>query len=118
MRTKTWCLLIGGLLILCAGLSLWLMLPGESAAYAQVWSEGKLIYTLDLRADRVVTVITDRGMNVITVRDGTIAVTEADCPDRCCMERGFCGGGPSIICLPHELEIRFLGGQGMDAAAG
>lgn len=111
-------LLIGGLLLLCVGLSLWLMLPGEEAAYAQVWSEGKLIHTLDLRVDRVVTVKTERGTNVITVKDEKIAVTQADCPDHYCVNRGFCSGGAQIVCLPHRLEIRFVDSQDIDGAVG
>ncbi len=118
MKTKIWIGLIAALLVVCVGLSLWLLLPGEDAAYAEVWSDGKLLYTLDLSADREITVQTDRGRNVVTVKDGKIAVTDADCPDHYCMDRGFCTGGAQIVCLPNRLVIRFAGEPEMDGVAG
>ncbi len=118
MKTKFWILLIAALLAVSVGLSLWLLWPGEDAAYAEIWSEGKLLYTLPLSEDRQVTVQTQRGMNVITVKGGKIAVTHADCPDHYCMDRGFCASGAQIVCLPNRLEIRFQGEQNLDGVSG
>lgn len=118
MKTKTWIIILGILLVACLGLSLWLLAPGENAARAEIWSEGELLYTLDLRVDRIKTVVSDNGTNVITVKDGKIAVTEADCPDGYCMDRGFCSGGVQIVCLPNRLVIKFTGKQSLDGVAG
>lgn len=118
MKTKTWILLIGVLLVLCLGLSLWLLLPGGDAAAAEIWSDGKLLYTLDLRADQKMTVTSENGINEITVRDGKIAVTHADCPDGYCMDRGWCSSGAQIVCLPNRLVIRFVGEQQIDGIVG
>ena len=118
MKTRFWILAMAALLLLCLGLSIYWMLPGEEAAYAQVLSDGKVIHTLDLRYDRELTVTTEKGTNVITVRDGKIAVTSASCPDHVCMDRGFCSGGVQIVCLPNALVIRFLGEQDIDGAVG
>ena len=103
--------------MLCLGLSVFLFWPSE-ADYAQVYSDGKLLHTLDLRIDRTLTVENGNGVNIVTVRDGKIAVTEANCPDGYCMDRGFCGGGAQIVCLPNRLVIRFLGEQEIDGAVG
>ena len=69
MKTKIWLLLIGALLVLCAVLSIILMQPSE-AAFAEIYSDGKLLYTLDLQKDQTLTVESKWGENVITVRDG------------------------------------------------
>ena len=118
MKTKFWVALIAAVLIICVGLSLWLLWPGEDAAYAEVWSDGKLLHKLALSVDREITVQTDRGTNVITVKDGKIAVTDADCPDHYCMDRGFCAGGTQIVCLPNRLVIRFVSQQEIDGVVG
>lgn len=118
MKTKTWIVLLAAVLALCTGLSLWLLLPGEDAARAEIWSDGELLYVLDLATEQSLTVSSDYGANTVTVRDGAIAVTEADCPDRYCMDRGFCSGGSQIICLPNRLVIRFVGEQAVDGVAG
>lgn len=117
MKTKTWILLLALTLAACAGLSLWLLRPG-TADRAEIWSDGKLLCTLDLSIDRTVTVTSEEGTNVITVQDGKIAVTQADCPDGYCMQRGFCSGGAQIVCLPNRLVIRFVDGEGPDAVIG
>ena len=117
MKTKSWAILLSVLLAVSLGLSLWL-LRLQQAAYAQVWSDGKLIHTLDLNVDRVVEVKTNSGSNRIEIRDGQIAVTDADCPDHYCMDRGFCSGGVQIVCLPNKLVIKFVGSTEVDGVAG
>lgn len=114
MKNKTWALCIFGVLLICGGLSIWLLQGGE-AAEAQVWSDGELLYTLDLTVDRQITVESQWGTNVITVSGGKIAVTEADCPDGYCMQRGFCDGEMQIVCLPNRLVIQFVGSQDVDS---
>jgi len=117
MKTKVWIMLIGFVLLICVALSVLVLWPGE-ASTAQVYSDGKLLYTLDLRIDQQKVVESEFGTNVITVKDGKIAVTEADCPDHYCMDRGFCSGGAQIVCLPNRLVIRFGGEPEIDAAVG
>lgn len=62
MKTKTWILLLSILLVLSAGLSLWLLWPRADAAFVEVWSDGKLLYQLDLRVDRQITVEGEQGL--------------------------------------------------------
>ena len=119
MKTKTWILLLAVLLIACIGLSIPLLLPGEDAAYAQVRSQGAIIKTVNLKIDQEFTVETDDGgRNVVTVKDGKIAVTEANCPDHYCMNRGYCNSGTQIVCLPNRLVIEFVAEQEIDGMVG
>ena len=119
MKTKYWIWILCGLLALCLGLSAVMLLPGEDAAFAEITSGGEKIRTVDLRIDQVFTVTAPQGgHNVVTVKDGKIGVTEADCPDHYCMKRGFCAPGTDIVCLPNKLVIHFLQAQTVDAAVG
>ncbi len=117
MKSKTWALILAGIFLFFLILSGILLRPTEKK-YAEVWSDGALLYTLDLSQDRVLTVKTQRGENELTVRDGKIAVTGADCPDHHCMARGFQSGGPQIVCLPHRLVIRFADRGAVDGVSG
>ena len=117
MKSRTWAILIGVVLAISLGLSWWLLRPGQ-ATRAEVWSDGELKATMDLSRDQELTVTTDRGCNTVTVRDGKIAVTAADCPDGYCMDRGYCTGGAQIVCLPNRLVIRFVGAQELDGVTG
>lgn len=118
MKTRTWILLLAALLVLCLGLSVFLLRP-RAADLAEISSQGRVLKTVDLHLDQEFTVTTpEGGSNVITVRDGKIAVTQASCPDHYCMDRGFCGGGTQIVCLPNRLVIRFVEETDVDAAVG
>ena len=114
MKTKYWIMLIAGLLVICLGLSLFL-LHHEDAGYVKVIFDGKLLHKLPLSQDTQITVTTDRGTNVITVKDGKVAVTEASCPDHYCVDRGFCSGGVHIVCLPNRMVLEFEGKTNIDA---
>ena len=118
MKTKYWIAIFAVILVLCAVSSVFLLGSGEDAAWAEIVSEGKVVRTVDLSIDQEFTIETANGRNVVTVKDGKIAVTEADCPDHYCMDRGFCSGGAQIVCLPNRLVIRFVGEQEIDAVIG
>ena len=117
MKTKFWIAALALALILCIGLSI-LTLGGEEATQAQITSGGKVIRIVDLHIDQEFTVETSDGYNVVTVKDGKIAVTEASCPDHYCMARGFCNSGAQIVCLPNRLVIEFLAEQEIDGIVG
>ena len=119
MKTGIWILLLIALLVACLGLSIPLLMPGEAAPHAEIVSDGQVLRTVDLRVNQEFTVdAPNGGRNVVTVRDGKIAVTEASCPDHYCMHRGFCDSGAQIVCLPNRLVIRFVGTQEIDAVVG
>lgn len=119
MNTKTWIVFLGLILAVCLGISVVLLQPGDTAGYAEISSQGEVLKTVDLRIGQEFTVTTpDGGVNTVTVRDGRIAVTHANCPDSYCMAKGFCNRGTPIVCLPNRLVIRFLGEQVIDAVVG
>ena len=116
MKTRTWILLIGLVLIACS-LLIWCFWKQEDCGRAEVWQDGKLMYTLDLSRDCEIRVESSDGYNIITVRDGKAAVTGSDCPNGYCMQQGFqCSG--QIVCLPHRLVIRFTDQNGLDGQTG
>ena len=118
MKTKVWIGIFVAVLAVCVGLSVLFLLPGQEASYVEIRSEGKLLYTLPLSVDQQLTVTSENGTNVVTVRDGKVAVTEADCPDGYCMDRGFCSGGAQIVCLPNRLVLHFVGQTDVDFVVG
>ena len=119
MKTKTWIVILAVVLIACLALSIPLLMPGEDADYAQIVSDGRVLYTVDLHIPREIRIGTaEGGYNIVTVKDGAIAVTEASCPDHYCMHRGYCSSGSQIVCLPNRLVIKFVGQQSIDGVAG
>lgn len=82
IKTRTWILLLGGLLL--AGL-LFLLRPPAEARFAEIWSDGELVCRVSLAEDQSILVESRYGTNTVTVSQGKIAVTQADCPNGECM---------------------------------
>lgn len=117
MKNKFWILMIAALLVLSVGGSI-LLYNNKEAAAVQIYSDGALLYTLPLSQDTTVIVETEHGTNTVTIKDGKVAVTEADCPDHYCMQRGWCAGGNQIVCLPNRLVLQFTGEAAIDGVSG
>lgn len=118
MKTKFWIILIAVIFLICIGLSLWIFSENEQASAVQILSDGELLHTLPLSIDREISIASKYGTNTVTIKDGKVAVTQADCPDHYCMHRGFCSGGTQIVCLPNRLVLQFVGQQDIDIAVG
>ena len=115
IKTRTWILLLGGLLL--AGL-LFLLRPPAEARFAEIWSDVELVCRVSLAEDQSILVESRYGTNTVTVSQGKIAVTQADCPNGECMQAGWQNGGRPIICLPHRLVVQFSQSGEMDAISG
>ena len=119
MKSGHWIALVALILIVSVISGFFLMSPGEISDRAEIRSEGKTLQIVNLHMDQEFTVTTPSGgHNVVTVKDGKIAVTEANCPDHYCMDRGYANGGTQIVCLPNKLVIQFLGDQEVDGVVG
>ncbi len=117
MKTKIWIILLAVLVVVCAGLSV-LLLGNKNTDSVKVISNGEVKYVLPLSQDTQITITTERGSNTVTVKDGKVAVTAADCPDGYCMARGYCDSGAQIVCLPNRLVLEFTEQGAVDAVVG
>ena len=118
MKTGYWIVGLALILAVCVAASVWVLLPGEAAETVEIWSDGEFLYSLPLSVDTQLRIDSKQGSNTITIADGKIAVTQADCPDHYCMDRGMCSSGIQIVCLPNRLVIRFVGKLPIDAVSG
>ena len=77
----------------------------------EIVQNGEVIYTLDLASekDRSFNIESpDGGYNTVTISDGTICISDADCPDHTCIKTGVLRSETiPVVCLPHRLVIRF-----------
>ena len=110
-------MIFGAIFALCLALAL---LPSQDAPMelAQI-KYGDKTTTVDLLINQeLVFENKDGSYNAVTVKDGKIAVTEANCPDQYCVKQGFCNSGEQIVCLPHKLVISCVGESEIDGAVG
>lgn len=83
----------------------------DTGAYAYIYQNDRVIETIDLTnihdTYRITVEAPDGGYNVIEVRQGSIGVVEASCPDGLCMNMGFIDNSlMPVTCLPNHLVIR------------
>ena len=116
MKTRNWLLIFGILALLCV-LALFL-LKRPPAAMAEVYSDGELLYTLDLGKDGTYRVCHADDWNLLVVEDGKIRVESASCAGQDCVHRGAANSGPPLVCLPNRLVIEFIGENELDAMLG
>lgn len=85
----------------------------DNGAYAYIYQNDKIIRTIDLtnidEPYRITIETEDGGYNVIEVRQGSIGVVEASCPDGLCMNMGFIENSlMPVTCLPNHLVIKVI----------
>lgn len=104
LQKKDWILIM--VVVLVAGL-VFLMhefIGGRGAGCVTVKVEGKLQGVYSLSKDRTVEI--NGGTNILKIRNGIADMTEADCPDKLCVnQKAVSKNGESIICLPNKVVV-------------
>ena len=112
--------LIGGCLlaalILCG---LWLALR-RGGGTVIVEQDGRETARYALHEDRTVKIEGAAGYNILVIEGGEVWLSEADCPNLLCVKTGKIRyAGQSIVCLPHKVAVRIVGGaSALDAVTG
>lgn len=77
--------------------------------FAVIKIEGAVVYKVDLSEEKTFTLAAGGGKNIIAIKNGAIAVLEADCPDKICVRRGAIKNiGEVIACVPHKVLIEIV----------
>ena len=121
IRTRYLILATAIVLAVSAAATIWLLTHTRGGSTATVYVDGDAVRTIDLSAPGDFDIETVYGFNRLSVEDGAICVSDADCRDKLCVGMGRRGDGSvPIVCLPHHLVIRIDGEQedGVDAVAG
>ena len=112
--------LIGGCLLAALVLcGLWLLLRQDGGTVI-VEQNGQETARYPLSEDRTVRIEGEEGYNLLVIEGGEVWLDQADCPNLLCVKTGRIRyAGQSIVCLPHRLAVRIVGGaSGLDAVTG
>lgn len=87
----------------------YIMSTRNPGARVKISIDGEVVETFELSEDREHQVTTEKGKNVIMIKNGNVDVIEADCPDKICVKHtNIKNAGETIICLPHKLVIEIV----------
>ena len=80
----------------------------EMPVQAEIYRDGKLVKTVSLD-EEITFEVMGKYTNVITVSNGSIAITASDCPGEDCVHSGSIHtSGRSVVCLPNGVEVRVV----------
>ena len=106
------CLAVAVIIFIAAGVTSLILRRPSDKSYAAIIQDGKTLYIIDLSSgeDRQIRIDSpDGGYNNVDISDGTICISEADCPDKTCIKTGkLTSEGVPIVCLPHRLVIKLI----------
>lgn len=80
---------------------------------------GEEYASLPLNTDTEIRIETDNGdYNILTIQDGEVNMTDANCPDKLCVEHSAIHyDNESIVCLPHKVVAEIVNGETGDVDA-
>lgn len=100
-------LLVAG--VLAAALVVFLLVPRGGGSTVVVTVDGEHYASLPLGEDAELLIESEGGTNLLIISGGRASVTEADCPNRVCVETGAISSeGQLIVCLPHKVVIEIV----------
>ena len=113
-NTRTAALSVTAFLVLVtAACLLYLLVLDKSPQdyVAEIYQDGSLIYSIPLNTVQSTYILDverkEGGHNRIEIRQGSIGIIWADCPDKLCVRQGFIHNASiPITCLPNSLVIR------------
>lgn len=87
----------------------------DTGAQVKVTVDGEVYGTYDLnppdgQAQKIEIKIDGIVTNILVIEDGKADVTEADCPDKLCVnQKAISSTGETIVCLPNKVVVEVIG---------
>ena len=82
---------------------------GIAFGIIQLGKKSKEVATYPLNVDTSVTINSPTGFNTLVIKDGKADVTDADCPDKLCVnQHSISYDGETIVCLPNKLVVKIV----------
>ncbi len=107
---KTDLILVVLALVAAAGIWLFYSAGADHGQGVTITVDGSEEAFLPLDENDAVRIETEDGYNVVTVQDGEVFVTEADCRDQICVDhKKIDKVGETIVCLPHKMVVEITG---------
>ena len=105
--------LIGVILIIGLVLIIIINATKTEGSRVLITVDGKKYAELPLDKDTTFTIKQEDGsINILTVRDGQVDMTEANCPDKICVKHpNIHYNSETIVCLPHRVVLQIVDGE-------
>lgn len=106
-------ILIGIVILLCAGVFFYLGITKKEGSKVQLTVDGKIYDTFVLNEDTEFTVHGENGAyNTFVIKDGYADMIDASCPDKLCVkQKDIHYNHETIVCLPNKVVLEIIDGE-------
>ncbi len=105
-KLKNDLILVAALLVIAAAGFLAFSLLKTEGDYAVVSVNGAEVMRYPLSEDIVTDIVTDGGINTLSIHGGKASISSASCPDLICVgHTAISNVGETIVCLPNKVVI-------------
>ena len=89
----------------------------KDGAFVQIKVDGQVVNTIPVNQNETLTIEGYQGgSNIVTIENGGVTMTDADCPDKLCVKTGrISKTGETIVCLPHRVVVEIIGAAADDS---
>ncbi len=96
-------IIIIGTVALCFLLSIIMLVSfSKQGSRVIIKQDNKIVYNQSIKTDNKIELET----NVITIKDGMVFVSDANCKNQVCVKKGkISKKGESIVCLPNKVIV-------------
>ena len=86
-------------------------------AFVVIKVDGQVVNTIPVNQNETLTIEGYQGgSNIVTIENGGVTMTDADCPDKLCVKTGrISKTGETIVCLPHRVVVEIIGAAADDS---
>ena len=82
----------------------WIFMP-KGGNTAQIYVDGNLYREVPLTRNDTIVVESEFGKNTVVIENGSVRITDSDCPGKDCELGTIKDGSRSIVCLPNRLTV-------------
>ncbi len=84
--------------------------PGSGElATVSVSVGGKPYGTYSIEIPQKITVVTEKGLNIVEIANNSVHMENADCPDKLCVSQGWINTPmQSVVCLPNQVIVEII----------
>jgi hypothetical protein len=92
-----------------------LQMTSKAGNEVTITVDKEVVVTASLDKDQDIEVPLADGVNLIQIKDGSVTMTEADCPDQICVKhKAISKSGETIVCLPHKVIVEIKSAEESD----
>lgn len=106
------CYLVISFIVIACAMWIGLKLTQKEGDMVLITVDGKPYQKVSIREEQDIPIQTDRGKNIIQIKNGQVKMIEADCQDQICVKHtAIHKTGETIVCLPHKVVVEIIGNQ-------